>query len=65
MKNVERAEELMIIQAEIGDKEGTYEQKNNGDLGNQTVYVGNHTKISGKKQEEIKTKQSEIIIFDD
>jgi hypothetical protein len=65
MINVERSEKLIAVSAEIGDKEGTYEQKNNGDIGSQTVYVGNHIKMKGKVQEKIKNEQQEKVIFDD
>jgi len=54
MKNVERDEDIISLQLESVDKEGTYEQKK-GDLGNQTIYSSNT-----KKKTKIKKLQKVI-----
>ena len=60
MKSVEREEDIISLQLETVDKEGTYEQKRGGDLGNKTIYSGNAKVIAQKKK---KIKQLQKVIF--
>jgi len=60
MKNVERNEDLIHLQLETVDKEGTYEQKNGNDLGNKTVFAKGQ---SNKKIIIKKVEKTENVIF--
>jgi hypothetical protein len=64
MKSIEQ-EDVLFHSSETGDKEGTYEQKNGGDLGSKTVYNGNSSNSNVFVPKKVKKPKSETVVFSD
>lgn len=65
MSNIERLNETSSLQIENADKEGTYENKNTGDLGSKTVFMGNPGTKKVLVQKKVKTKKTDTVVFSD